>query len=407
MRFHIKKLLEGFDPADLMEQSMYCFGSDSSDGDDGSTDMGLDSSVADQASTSGTSTGSNDMGMDSSVADQASVQGGISQGVSGQENSQGSASYGTNSNPFGGRAIGVAYSPTINALSRGLASTNSIDPYGINQTQAQNMATNIGLATMANFGLSPDAMNSIGTTGYSTDDVTGFGGKGADGRDVSNYSTDLDSLSNMEDEAKKGTVPSIVQAIAPFGIGKALNQLSKMSALNTISNISKGYAPTYSNGQITGTSGYGIGMGQPNNDMNMSGAGRSVDGYGIFSDTSPSEVSFSDNSFEGGNDSDPIVPATRNPVSGQAICPDGYRFDDDLQACRLDTTSNTNLVNANPYPSGDQYYRASSLDNAPVNMPSGFDFNSANNNFVNQFAYRPSNYQNQMGLNGFTPFRSS
>jgi hypothetical protein len=36
----------------------------------------------------------NDMGMDSSVADQASVQGGMSQGVSGQENSQGSASYG-------------------------------------------------------------------------------------------------------------------------------------------------------------------------------------------------------------------------------------------------------------------------------------------------------------------------
>ena len=32
MRFQIKKLLEGFDPADLIEQSMYCFGSDS-DGD--------------------------------------------------------------------------------------------------------------------------------------------------------------------------------------------------------------------------------------------------------------------------------------------------------------------------------------------------------------------------------------
>ena len=38
MRFHIKKLLEGFDPADLMEQSMYCFGSDSgSDGGDQTT----------------------------------------------------------------------------------------------------------------------------------------------------------------------------------------------------------------------------------------------------------------------------------------------------------------------------------------------------------------------------------
>ena len=108
-----------------------------------------------------------------------------------------------------------------------------------------------------------------------------------------------------------------------------------------------------------------------------------------------------------GNNSASIVPATRNPVSGQSVCPDGYRFDDDLQACRLDTSRTNNPNNPNPYPSGDQYYRASSLDNAPVNTPSGFDFNSANNNFINQFAYRPSNYQNQMGLNGFTPFRSS
>ena len=387
MRFHIKKLLEGYDPADLMEQSMYCFGSDDGGGGGGgdSSSMGMDDDVGAQASVSDTSSNndsSSDMGLDSSVADQ--------QNVSANTNAQDNFS---NMDNF-------SYPNAQNF------SVQAIDPMGldINQTQAQNMATNIGLATMANFGLSPEAMASIGTTGYSPDDVTGFGGKGTDGRDVSNYSTDLNSLSNMKDEAKKGTVPSIVQAIAPFGIGKALNELSKMSALNTISNISKGYAPTYSNGQITGTSGYGIGMGQPNNDVNMSGAGRSVDGYGIFSDTSPSEVSFKDTSFEGGNDSDPIVPATRNPVSGQAICPDGYRFDDDLQACRLDTTR---TVNPNPYPSGDQYYRASSLDNAPVNMPSGFDFNSANNNFVNQFAYRPSNYQNQMGLNGFTPFRSS
>ena len=37
MRFQIKKILEGFDPADLIEQSMYCFGSDSG-GDDGTAD---------------------------------------------------------------------------------------------------------------------------------------------------------------------------------------------------------------------------------------------------------------------------------------------------------------------------------------------------------------------------------
>jgi len=75
-----------------------------------------------------------------------------------------------------------------------------------------------------------------------------------------------------------------------------------------------------------------------------------------------------------------------------------------LQACRLDTSSPTN---PNPFPSGDAYYRATSLDQAPVNAPSGFDFNSANQNFVNNFAYRPANFTNQMGLSGFTPFRRS
>ena len=41
MRFQIKKLLEGYDPADLIEQSMYCFGSDSG-GDDGSDEDTMD-----------------------------------------------------------------------------------------------------------------------------------------------------------------------------------------------------------------------------------------------------------------------------------------------------------------------------------------------------------------------------
>jgi hypothetical protein len=92
MRFQIKKLLEGYDPADLIEQSMYCFGSDSgSDGGD---------STADQDETAGMgSTNSQSMGMDSSVSDQANAQAGSASGVSGQENSQGSIGI----DAFGGR----------------------------------------------------------------------------------------------------------------------------------------------------------------------------------------------------------------------------------------------------------------------------------------------------------------
>ena len=108
-----------------------------------------------------------------------------------------------------------------------------------------------------------------------------------------------------------------------------------------------------------------------------------------------------------GNGNSMTVAPTRNPITDKPICPDGYRFDDDLQACRLDTSSPNRPNNPNPFPSGDAYYRATSLDQAPVNAPSGFDFNSANQNFIDGFAYRPANFTNQMGLNGFTPFRRS
>ena len=108
----------------------------------------------------------------------------------------------------------------------------------------------------------------------------------------------------------------------------------------------------------------------------------------------------------GGNDEDPIKPATKNPITDKPVCPDGYRFDEDLQACRLDTKLPPNNF-SNSIPQGDAYYRATSLDNAPMNVPSGFDFNKANQDFISQFAYRPANYQNQMGLSGFTPFRRS
>ena len=114
-----------------------------------------------------------------------------------------------------------------------------------------------------------------------------------------------------------------------------------------------------------------------------------------------------DRSYMDANDNHQIKPATKNPITDQPICPDGYRFDDDLQACRLDTTRPNRPNNPNPFPANEAYYRATTLDQAPMNLPSGFDFNRANQNFVNQFAYRPSAYQNQMGLSGFTPFRRS
>jgi hypothetical protein len=236
--------------------------------------------------------------------------------------------------------------------------------------------------------LSPEAMASIGTTGYSPDSVTGFGQQNI-GKDVSDITT-ADQMTSLS--------PSINNPLS--------NMMTTIGLPTTQNQINMGYTPSYTSGQITGTTGFGIGMGMPSNNQNMTGSGLAVSGYAPFSSTQPS-VDYGNYGDIGGNESEPIKTATINPVSGQPICPDGYRFDDDLQACRLDTTRPNRPNNPNPFPANEAYYRATILDKAPMNVPSGFDFNKANQNFVSQFAYRPSAYQNQMGLSGFTPFRRS
>lgn len=111
------------------------------------------------------------------------------------------------------------------------------------------------------------------------------------------------------------------------------------------------------------------------------------------------------------NNNNEVVQPVTNQITGQTKCPDGYVFDEDLQACRLDTGTNKlsntpiNVSGTNVPTSG--FFRGSLLDNAPMNTPSGFNFADANQKFVNQFVYDPSIYKNPMGLSGFTPFRRS
>jgi hypothetical protein len=95
---------------------------------------------------------------------------------------------------------------------------------------------------------------------------------------------------------------------------------------------------------------------------------------------------------------DPIVALQQNPLTGTEQCPDGYEFDEDLQACKMKSERKTGTRDT----SGVRYYRATSLDNAPANVPAGFDFAAANRNFVDSFAYNPLNYRKPMGLDGFS-----
>ena len=331
MRFHIKKLLEGFDPADLMEQSMYCFGSDSSDNDNSGGDEAMEVSQRSEV-TQDYSNSPNDGGYASPEAE-------------------------------------ASYTAGQTAIGNAVASGQSInDVAGLSAFGGRGGAS----STQSTAGSQSASGDMRGGSMSSYDPTTGL---------TQSYSpTQVPALELMK------SVPYDI-----FGMRDKINNIiqdrDKQGFYTQVTRDEKGNIT----GAFNNAPAFGLGF-MPN-----------VTTYTGLDDNPYNE----DMSNNDGNDSASIVPATRNPVSGQSVCPDGYRFDDDLQACRLDTSRTNNPNNPNPYPSGDQYYRASSLDNAPVNTPSGFDFNSANNKFVNQFAYRPSNYQNQMGLNGFTPFRSS
>ena len=84
-------------------------------------------------------------------------------------------------------------------------------------------------------------------------------------------------------------------------------------------------------------------------------------------------------------------------------CPEGYVFDEGLQACRLKTEGDADSSTASAAPNtGDIYYRETALDAAPANLPTDFDFDAANRRFIESYGYRPLFYQNPMDTTGFT-----
>ena len=104
--------------------------------------------------------------------------------------------------------------------------------------------------------------------------------------------------------------------------------------------------------------------------------------------------------------SDETVPPVTNPLTGRDQCPDGYVFDEDLQACRRKTKRELQADNGtggdSSRPAGDMFFRRTSLDDAPANLPSGFDFDAANRAFTQSFAVRPSFFQRPPDLTGYT-----
>ena len=103
------------------------------------------------------------------------------------------------------------------------------------------------------------------------------------------------------------------------------------------------------------------------------------------------------------------VPAVDNPLTGEKACPDGYMFDEQLQACRLDTGYSAGDTNTGGNFGDDSltYYRPTILDNPSQFDPNPQAFTDMNNAFIDTFAYNPAIYKKKMDITGFVPTPNS
>lgn len=180
------------------------------------------------------------------------------------------------------------------------------------------------------------------------------------------------------------------------GIFPLVDLVLGFPARNQINRLDQGFVPNFDeDGNITGTKDISFGsnqtvglLGQNPDLTNIYGSNQNNQGV--------SSVSVDDN----GNET--VQPIT-NPMTGVTRCPDGYTFDSDLNACRLDT--GTTNVTTTPVSSGDDlFFRRTALDTAPSNLPSGFNFDEANKRFTSSFAVNPNIFNRPPNLTGFTPF---
>ena len=109
---------------------------------------------------------------------------------------------------------------------------------------------------------------------------------------------------------------------------------------------------------------------------------------------------------DGGRDNEPRPPVKSvDPVTGQ--CDEGYIFDEDLQACRMDTSSGATFpVTTPPTFSPGAYARMGLLDQTPQGLlqvaGQPYDFDAANKAFRMATATRPEYYSDPYDLKGYT-----
>ena len=217
--------------------------------------------------------------------------------------------------------------------------------------------------------------------------ASGFNQMGAGlGYNVSGLELDR-AFGQLDDRmAKAQNLPGLLGIMANFNLS------------NIRSGLQKGYAPAFDKaGQIQGVFGpdpFGFG--------GLVYSGNPIEGNEATGWSDPTE----------GGDGDPrpeIAPV--NPETGQ--CDEGYMFDEDMQACRLDTGFTSGGQPDGFAPESGAYARMGLLDVAPTGLPqfqqqygAGFgtpsEFADANLAFRRQGAYRPEYFDQPYPTTGYT-----
>ncbi len=216
------------------------------------------------------------------------------------------------------------------------------------------------------------------------------------GRDLANQAA-LQALTGAQVDnfalANLGMLPTpSVLGTAPITMTNDPDLSNEFSDFNFSGSIA---AQTFRDGQIVGTEDFSFGSNQTEGLLGQNPLLSNI--YGSNQD----QMDMMSGSDDGG---EKTVPPVTNPLTGVTRCPEGYIFDDDLQACRVDTGRKKKADDKAP--SGERFFRQTALDIAPSNLPSGFDFDAANKRFTSSFAVNPSNFNRPPTLTGFTPFSS-
>ena len=129
-----------------------------------------------------------------------------------------------------------------------------------NTTADMDQDVSAGLNILSGSNLSQAAIDSARTDQSQTPDSQSFFASTIqpEPMDFNIIGTDQNPTAASRDLRQRADQGSFPNAFTPFGA--AINALSKIGPQNTLNDLNRGFAPTYSGGQITGTTGTGFGM---------------------------------------------------------------------------------------------------------------------------------------------------